>query len=71
MGEPCVQGTPWGDSLFLGIAAKGNRSDGFGFLAGLSDGLNLACARLRMLVGGRRGDSRFLSALELVFFLDI
>jgi len=39
MGEPCVQGTPWKESLFLGIAAKRNRTDGYGFLAGLSDSL--------------------------------
>jgi len=37
MGEPCVQGMPWEDSFFLGMAAKGNRSDGIGFFAWLSE----------------------------------
>lgn len=55
MGEPCVQGTPWEDSLLLGIAAKRNCTDGYGFLAGLSEVFDLACARLRILVGWEVG----------------
>jgi len=55
MGEPCVQGTPWEDSLLLGIAAKINCTDGYGFLAGLSEVFDLACARLRILVGWEVG----------------